>query len=217
MEKMVRKMGDIMLTLYITRHGETEWNKEKRMQGWLDSNLTEDGKNSAISLGERLKEIEFTAIFSSPSGRTKTTTELIKGNRDIPIYYDDNLKEMHLGQWEGQTQSSIFEAFPYEYEAFWYTPHLFTPIGGEKFEETKARALKMLNTLQKEYSEGNILIVTHTVVIKCLLSIFKNEELESLWDGPYIHDTSLTKVQISENGYTVLLEGDISHKQLNNI
>lgn len=206
-----------MLTLYITRHGETEWNKEKRMQGWLDSNLTEDGKNSALLLGERLKDIEFTAVFSSPSGRTKTTTALIKGNRDIPIHYDDDLKEMNLGQWEGQTQSSIFEMHPNDYEDFWYTPHLFTPIGGEHFEETKARALKALNAIQNEYADGNVLIVTHTVIIKCLLSIFKNDSIENLWDGPYIHDTSLTKVQVTDNGYTILLEGDISHKQMKNV
>ncbi len=206
-----------MLTLYITRHGETEWNKEKRMQGWLDSNLTEDGRKSAISLGKSLKNIDFTAIYSSPSGRTKTTTELIKGDRDIPIYYNDDLKEMNLGKWEGQTQNSIFEAYPYEYEDFWYAPHVFTPIGGENFEETKARALKILNTIQKQYSDGHVLIVTHTVIIKCLLSIFKNVTLEHLWDGPYIHDTSLTKVQVTKNGYTILLEGDISHKQLKNV
>ncbi|MEO4052170.1 histidine phosphatase family protein [Solibacillus sp. CAU 1738] len=206
-----------MLTLYITRHGETEWNKEKRMQGWLDSNLTEDGKNSAISLGERLKDIQFTAVFSSPSGRTKTTTELILGDREIPVHYDENLKEMNLGQWEGKTQNSIYEANPYEFEAFWDSPHLFSAIDGENFDETQARALKVLNKIKKDYSDGNVLIVTHTVIIKCLLSIFKNDYIENLWDGPYIHDTSLTKVQVSESGYTILLEGDISHKQLDKV
>jgi probable phosphoglycerate mutase len=88
----------LMITLYITRHGETEWNKEKRMQGWLDSNLTESGIKNAVSLGERLKETEFTAIYSSPSGRTKATTSLIRGERDIPVIYDENLKEIKLGQ-----------------------------------------------------------------------------------------------------------------------
>jgi broad specificity phosphatase PhoE len=75
-----------MIKLYITRHGETIWNTEKRMQGWLDSNLTENGKKNAEALGERLKDIEFEAIYSSPSQRTKTTTELVKGDRAIPSY-----------------------------------------------------------------------------------------------------------------------------------
>ena len=52
-----------MITLYITRHGETEWNSEKRMQGWLDSNLTENGIINAVSLGERLKETELNSYF----------------------------------------------------------------------------------------------------------------------------------------------------------
>lgn len=200
-----------MVTLYITRHGETEWNMEKRMQGWLDSNLTEEGVKNALSLGDRLKETKLAAIFSSPSGRTKNTTELIRGEREIPIIYDENLKEMNLGEWEGKTQTSIVEKYPEEYEAFWNMPHLFSPIGGESFEETRERAFKVLNRIQKEYQTGNILIVTHAVLIKCLYSIFKNSPIETLWDPPFIHGTSLTIVEAGETGYKIVLEGDLSH------
>jgi len=68
-----------MLTLYITRHGETVWNTQKRMQGWKDSPLTETGRQNAFSLGERLAHIPFRAVYSSPSGRTKETASLICG------------------------------------------------------------------------------------------------------------------------------------------
>jgi broad specificity phosphatase PhoE len=200
-----------MLTLYITRHGETEWNREKRMQGWLDSNLTENGIKNAVSLGERLIETEFTAIFSSPSGRTKATTNLICGDRDIPVIYDENLREIRLGEWEGKTHSSIKEMYQTEFESFWNTPHQFTTVGGETFEETRARAIQVLNRIKKEYKSGNILIVTHSVVIKCLFTFFKNSSIETLWDPPYIHDTSLTIVEVHENGLKVVLEGDITH------
>lgn len=74
-----------MVTLYITRHGETEWNCEERMQGWLDSNLTEKGENNARLLGQRLENTNFAAIFSSPSGRTKATANLIRGDRNSYI------------------------------------------------------------------------------------------------------------------------------------
>lgn len=72
-----------MITLYITRHGETEWNTEKRMQGWSDSNLTVKGGEHAALLGNRLKEVSFDAIYSSPSKRTELTAGLIKGDKDI--------------------------------------------------------------------------------------------------------------------------------------
>ncbi|NWQ40680.1 histidine phosphatase family protein [Bacillus sp. EB106-08-02-XG196] len=200
-----------MITLYITRHGETEWNREKRMQGWLDSNLTENGIKNAVCLGERLKEIELTAIYSSTSGRTKATANLIRGERDIPVIYDENLREIKLGQWEGKTHSSIKELYQTEFESFWNTPHLFTTDGGETFEETRARVIQVLNRIKREYKSGNILIVTHSVAIKCLYSFLKNSPIETLWDPPYIHDTSLTIVEMNENGFKLVLEGDITH------
>jgi broad specificity phosphatase PhoE len=200
-----------MITLYITRHGETEWNREKRMQGWLDSNLTENGVKNAVCLGERLKEIELTAIYSSTSGRTRATANLIRGERNIPVIYDENLREIKLGQWEGKTHSSIKEMYQTEFEAFWNTPQLFTTSGGETFEETRARASQVLNRIKREYKSGNILIVTHSVAIKCLYSFFKNTPIETLWDPPYIHDTSLTIVEMNEDGFKLVLEGDITH------
>ena len=201
-----------MVTLYITRHGETKWNSEKRMQGWMDSNLTENGANNAVSLGKRLNETEFAAIFSSPIGRTKATTNLIRGDRDIPIYYDEDLREINLGDWEGQIESAINERYPKEFDAFWNTPHLYTPIGGETFGNVIERANRVLNRIKKEYTSGNILIVTHSIVIKCLFSIFKNASIETLWDPPFIHDTSLTIVEMDETGYKIVLEGDLSHR-----
>lgn len=203
-----------MLNLYITRHGETIWNTEKRMQGWMDSSLTEIGIRNAESLSERLKEIELTAIYSSPSGRTKFTSELIKGNRKIPLIFDDNLKEMNLGRWEGQTFESIQQTNPLEIEYFWNAPHQFIPVGGENFNEVRKRALEVLERIKANYLCGNILIVTHSVMIKCLLSIFKDLPIEKLWEPPFIHDTSLTLVELSEKQSKIVMEGDISHKNM---
>ncbi|MFP7299232.1 histidine phosphatase family protein [Neobacillus niacini] len=200
-----------MITLYITRHGETEWNTEKRMQGWLDSNLTESGINNAVSLGERLKDTELTAIYSSTSGRTKATASLIRGDRDIPVIYDENLREIKLGQWEGKTHSLIKELYQTEFDAFWNAPHQYTSVEGETFEQTRARAIRVLERIKSEHESGNILIVTHSVVIKCLYSYFKNLRIEALWDPPYIHDTSLTIVETNENGFKLILEGDTTH------
>ncbi|WP_102691898.1 histidine phosphatase family protein [Rummeliibacillus pycnus] len=204
-----------MVTLYITRHGETEWNCEERMQGWLDSNLTEKGENNARLLGQRLENTNFAAIFSSPSGRTKATANLIRGDREIPIYYDDQLKEMNMGMWEGKELSAIKEMYPVSYESFWNSPHLYKPIEGETFEETRQRASQIVDHIKKHYKSGNILIVTHSIIIKCLLTIFKNATIENLWTPPYIHDTSLSIVEINNSGYQIILEGDISHTEDN--
>ncbi|WP_412973888.1 histidine phosphatase family protein [Paenibacillus sp. OAS669] len=89
-------------TLYLTRHGETEWNVEGKLQGHKDSPLTNLGKRQAKWLGASLKEIEFDAIYSSPSPRTYQTAEIIREERKIELSSCDSLKEIGLGSWEGQ-------------------------------------------------------------------------------------------------------------------
>ncbi|MFJ7970900.1 histidine phosphatase family protein [Psychrobacillus sp. NPDC096389] len=203
-----------MLTLYITRHGETVWNTQKRMQGWSDSDLTENGISNAVSLGDRMKEIKLDVIYTSPSKRTITTANLIKGEREIPIILDENLREINMGIWEGQTLTDIEQKYPIEYDAFWNTPHLYKPLNGESFAMLHKRVLNAINSIQDKHSAGNILIVTHSVVIKTLLAYFKNYPLEKLWEPPFIHDTSLTIIELTGNKNNIVLEGDLSHREM---
>ena len=73
------------MKLYITRHGETQWNTEKKMQGWQNSDLTGQGIENATRLGERLKDVDFSNIYSSPLGRAMDTANHIKGDRNKRI------------------------------------------------------------------------------------------------------------------------------------
>ncbi|MBS4201374.1 histidine phosphatase family protein [Bacillus sp. FJAT-49732] len=200
-----------MLTFYITRHGETEWNVQIRMQGWGDSALTENGIRNAILLGKRLEGVDFHAIYSSTSKRTQATSELIRGNRDIPIFFDEKLREIHMGDWEGKTRFFLEEHDAENFHAFWNTPHLYVPTKGEKFLELQERVLKAIDEIKQTYESGNVLIVTHTAVIKVLLAFIKKLSIENVWDPPYIHDTSLTLIEFDGDEGMVVLEGDVSH------
>lgn len=201
-----------MLNLYITRHGETIWNTEKRLQGWKDSALTENGIENAKLLGERLKDTEFDIIYASPSTRARMTAELIKGDRELIIREEENLREINLGEWEGRTHNDLQEAYPDEYHAFWNTPHLYKTKSGEDFYQLQERVKKMLNRIMEEHEDGNVLLVTHSVFIKALLAHCKNASIEHLWEPPYIHDTSLTIIECDQGNLTIKLEGDISHR-----
>ncbi|WP_416828475.1 histidine phosphatase family protein [Ectobacillus polymachus] len=200
-----------MVILYLARHGETLWNTQQIMQGWSNSELTESGIRHAISLGNRLKDVPFQAVYASPSKRAVHTAELIMQNRNTPsIIVNDNLRELKLGEWEGKTQSYVEEHYPTEYHDFWYAPARFTVVGGESFTDFQKRVFLFLK--QMEQQEGNVLVVTHTVVIKYLLAYFKDIPLEKLWDPPYIHDTSLTVIERNGEMNQVMLEGDHSHR-----
>ena len=200
------------LTLYMTRHGETQWNTEKRMQGWSDSALTENGIKNAKLLGNRLKEIEFDAIHTSPSERTVTTAKLIKGDRKIPVILDDHLKEINMGKWEGKTVEFLKNDYPEQLDLFWNAPHQYKSMDGEDFFEVKKRVCHSLKTVRENYSSGNILLVTHSVVIKVLLAIFKDLPMENIWEPPFIHDCSLTVVEIDNDTVRIVLEGDLTYR-----
>lgn len=93
-----------MTKVYLTRHGETEWNEKGIMQGWGDSPLTELGKNQAKWLGERIRDLHIDVIYASPIGRAFNTAEIIRGDREIPLIAYDGLKEIKIGGWEGLNQ-----------------------------------------------------------------------------------------------------------------
>ena len=203
---------NLLLRLYVTRHGETLWNTQKRLQGWKDSDLTEKGIKNALSLGNRLKDLEFQSIYASPSKRTLKTVNLIKGGREQLIIEDENLREINLGVWEGQTHDDLKEKYPEEFQAFWNTPHLYTTSSGESFYQLRERVNNFLNRIISEHENGNILIITHTVFIKALLSHCKDLSIERLWDPPFIHDTSLSIIEIKDGEIEIKLEGDITHR-----
>ena len=207
---------NLLLRLFVTRHGETIWNTQKKLQGWSDSELTENGIINALSLGERLKDIEFQSIYASPSNRTIHTATLIKGDREQVIIEDENLREIHLGEWEGQTQDVLREKYPEEYDAFWNTPHLYTTSSGESFYQLQDRVIHFLNRIISEHDNGNLLIVTHSVFIKALLVHCKNRTIEELWAPPFIHDTSLSVIEIKNGEIEIKLEGDITHRKEEN-
>ncbi|MEH6943974.1 histidine phosphatase family protein [Bacillus sp. JJ722] len=202
-----------MLKLYVTRHGETIWNTQKRLQGWKDSALTEKGIHHAKLLGNRLQDIEFQAVYSSPSNRTITTTECILGERKQQILTDDSLREIHMGNWEGKTEDELDEQDVEMYRAFFYEPHRFEATIGESFADVQNRVEQFLQRITSENESGNILVVTHTVVIKVLLKHIKNLSLENLWEPPYIYDTSLTVLEIDNGQMKFVMEGDISHRE----
>lgn len=200
-----------LLNVYVARHGETQWNTEMRSQGRLDSALTEKGIKDALSLGDRLKDIDFDRILSSPSGRTVKTAELVKGNRAIQLETDERLMEIDLGVWQGLTQKEIEERDPEAFYAYWNDPSSFRGAKGETFLDVLHRVDEFFADLQKSLSSGNVLVVTHGVVIKALYLLCRKWNIDQIWAPPFIHGTSLTIVRIEEGKMELQLEGCTKH------
>lgn len=200
-------------TVYLARHGETEWNVQRRMQGHRDSPLTLRGVKQALWLGETLSRVPLDAIYASSSGRALQTAEYIRGRRAIPVIARDRLREMHLGTWEGMERTFVQETYPEEYERFWRDPEACRPDGGESFDEVSRRALAELTDIVASHRDRTVLIVTHTVVLKLLMAHFEGRPWNQLWDPPYIYPACLCQIQFPSDGSRpdIALHGDISH------
>lgn len=201
-----------MLQLFFTRHGETRWNVENRLQGRLNSDLTENGIRDAELLGKRLSTIDFDVVYASPSKRAVETAKLIMEDRMVPLKTDDRLMEIHLGSWEGRTTLEIQQSEPELFHFYQEKPTLFKGTG-ESFEDVKKRVESVLMDLELKHPTGHILIVTHGVVIKVLQTILKERSLDRVWEPPYIEGTSLSIVKLVEGKRSLVLEGDITHKE----
>lgn len=204
---------DFVLKIYITRHGETEWNKENRLQGWKDSPLTEKGIENAKKLGYALKNVSFQKIYCSPSGRAIETAKLINLERLTPLVLEEGLKELNFGEWEGKTGDDILQIQREDYENFWTIPHKYDhrKHNGESLDALKERMRRTLLTILSDHSSGNVLLVTHAVAIRTIMSYCLNIPTDKFWEGPFIHGTSLTIFTWDGTQFGVEKIGDMSH------
>lgn len=203
-----------MTTFYLTRHGETLWNRERRMQGHMNSDLTEDGIAQAKALGKYLMDQKINSIYSSASGRTLQTSGLINEALHLDIIPKKELMEIHLGHWEGKTKEEI-EAFDaMEYYHFWQEPQNFRPKSGEHFYDVSRRALTALEQIAQFHKGDTVLVVSHAVVLKSLLMVFNQTELSHFWSGTHMLPTCLTKVTYDQGQWQIDYIGRTDHYAL---
>lgn len=200
-------------TFYLVRHGETVWNKEHRLQGWLDSPLSEMGILHAQKLAEQLKDIPFAVAYSSTSDRAKETARYLTAGRTLAIHYEDDLREIFLGNWQGQTIEDIMETNRFDYELYKNYPAQFVATHTESFGAVTERAMYTLKNIAKIYPHEHILIVSHAVTIKCIINAILGRGIDQLWSAPYIEGTSVTIVDRLEESWHIKVIGSTQHLQ----
>ncbi len=198
------------MLIYMTRHGETEWNKAGRMQGWKNSNLTEKGIRNARKLGEKLMDIQFDKIYCSPAGRARETAEHILCGRKIDLEIKEDLKEMGFGVWEGMEFEVVREKYADQHHKLWKSPHHYEPVEGETFGEVFTRVRQVLKEIVEDGKE-TVLIVTHAAILKTIYAIVKGYSLEHFWSEPFMYDTNLSILEYKDGAFSFILEADTSH------
>lgn len=198
------------MKLYIMRHGETDWNKARRLQGKSDIPLNDFGRRLARETAEGLKEIPFDLVITSPLIRAKETALIVKGDRNIPVIEEERLAEMTFGEYEGFCcKGEGFDIPDPEFKNFFEAPQKYCPTGGgEDFETFLARIEHFLKELyrNREYEEKTILVSTHGAVIRAVLASIRKTPLADFWGNGVHKNCAVTIVEIKNQTPSVIAE-----------
>ena len=164
--------------LGLLRHGQTVWNLEKRIQGRMDSPLTNDGIHRCRKWARHLASPAWSwdRIITSPLPRARKTAEYINENLTIPMAVDDGLREQDWGLWEGLTIGEVKKNFPNQLEQQVSLGWSFCPPQGESRLEVSERVTGALAALVKKHPGEQLLIITHQGVIKSLIYRIENRQ-----------------------------------------
>lgn len=195
--------------VYLTRHGQTEWNIERRLQGRGDSPLTEQGIERAKELRDRVKDIEIDVIFSSPIKRALDTANIIKGDKNIEVITDDRLMEMCFGDYEGRKTDEVMKENPkWNIDLIMHGDVKLCAPNGENLESVRTRVREAMDNIIESYRGKSILVVAHGITLKALMYYFKDEEVNSEVMG----QATLTKINVDENNeFNIEFKNDDSH------
>jgi broad specificity phosphatase PhoE len=159
-----------LIKIILVRHGETEWNVERRIQGGLsDTPLSETGKKQAENLALRLKDQDIRAIYSSPLQRALNTARAIAKYYNLEVLTHEGLKEINVGTLEGVLASEItshFDAFVCRRDGL---ENFISLPEGESLLDVQQRAWQTLQGFTENNTEGTIVVVTHYFVIMSVI------------------------------------------------
>lgn len=197
-----------MVTVYLTRHGQTEWNLEKRLQGHGNSPLTEFGINRAKELSKRMKDIKIDKIYTSPIERAYRTACIVRGDKDTEIKIHEGLKEMNFGDYEGRTTEDVMKENPdWDISAIMRGNLEMRAPNGETLGEVRKRVNSSMKDILEENEGKSILIVGHGITLKAILAFFNDEEANNEVMG----QATLTKVIVDNDNFKIEFKNDGSH------
>lgn len=218
---MKSQVGYVILTtyleekrmrLYIIRHGQTDWNRARKLQGRTDIPLNERGRYVAELTREGLKDVAFDIAFTSPLVRAKETAELVLKGRNIPIIEDARIIEVNFGAYEGED----FRLDNENLQNFFKRPELYYPVdGSESMESILQRTEEVLSELYKnsEYQESTILISTHGAALCGLLCNIKKWEKADFWKGGLHKNCGFSIVEVSDGVPKILKEAIVAYDE----
>jgi 2,3-bisphosphoglycerate-dependent phosphoglycerate mutase len=150
----------VVTTIVLVRHGETDWNRDRRFQGHADIPLNAAGLDQVRELGERLAGESFSIVYTSPLRRASESAELLAARLGVEVQPSAALKEVDVGAWSGLTVHEVEDRFP-EGFARWVEWRCAGWSDGETYEELGRRVVDGLREIAEKHHGERVLAVTH--------------------------------------------------------
>ena len=200
------------MKVYFIRHGETDWNKEDKLQGRVDIPLNEAGRHVAELTREALQDVWFDAAFTSPLVRASETAEIILRGRDIPIIKDDRIIEVNFGAYEGVKKCDWDENI----KKFFLKSEEYAPVGeGETLEDVLKREQVFLKELfsNLKYQESTVLVCTHGAALSGLLTVIKGNSIADFWAGGLHKNCGISIVEVKNETPKIVKEAIVVYDE----
>lgn len=155
-----------MATILLARHGESDWNAERRWQGHADRPLSERGRAQAQALAERLEHVDLDAVYSSDLARAFETAGAVAARQGLDVVRLRDLREVDVGSWSGLTRDEAAERFPDAFER-WQTGETGWD-DGETYEAMSRRVVETIRRVAAAHPRETVLVVAHAGPIRAI-------------------------------------------------
>jgi len=196
------------LTIYFMRHGETTASQTGGYCGTLDPDLTPEGYQMAEDFADVYKSLSWVAVFSSPLRRAVATAKPICKAAGIRMHLKEGLREIAYGQWEGKNPEAVNREFHDDYVRWLSDPGWNAPTGGERGIDIARRSSLVLEEIEKTYTTGNILVVSHKATIRIMLCFLIGIDVGRFRDRISMPVSSISIVEMAAHGPLLHMIGD---------
>jgi probable phosphoglycerate mutase len=197
-------------TLYLVRHGQTDWNVEGRLQGHADRPLNANGRAQAASIAERLATVPLAGIYASDLDRTMTTAREIASYHALSVTAEPRLREYSYGVWEGRRMSDLARLYPDAMDAWHEDPPSYVPAGAESPEAVSQRIGGLLAELRSRPASEAFVLVSHGRTLRSLLALLSPQGA-GCPPRRVVDTASLSRVELHPDRAEILLYNDTTH------
>jgi len=200
-----------MTTIYLIRHAEAEGNLYRRVHGWYDSLITENGYRQIAALEERFRDIHIDGVWSSDLFRTRTTARAVYRPKNLPLHTCAGLRELDLGEWEDRTFGAVRHSDPQQMDLFDRTDPAWEVEKAENFFQLGDRIDETVRRLARRYPDQTVAMFSHGMAIRQFLGKVKNIPPEEWHAMPHGDNTAVSCLTFDGERFAIQYEMDNSH------